>query len=233
MNRTLHCRRSADAAPRVVALVAALCLTGPVLLGGVRTAAQQAPAPIERRTPSPRNSGAVPSRAAGGLGHRGPQGEHLAEWMNQHSSLSPQQQQQALDREPGFRELPAQTQQRMRDRLAQLDAMPPARRQRVIARTEAMERLSPEQRGEVRGALGQLGSLPMEQRHEVAHTFRALRDLPPSERVQAYSSGRYGPPLSDTQRSVLMNLLRVEPMLPPPANVPAAPHMPPMGQALR
>ena len=77
--------------------------------------------------------------------HKGlPHGEHLAEWMNQHRDLSPQQQQQALDREPGFRELPQPTQQRMRDRLTQLDAMTPDQRQRVLARNEALERLTPE-----------------------------------------------------------------------------------------
>ena len=40
--------------------------------------------------------------------------------MSQHRNLSPQQQQQALDREPGFRDLPQETQQRMHNRLAQL-----------------------------------------------------------------------------------------------------------------
>ena len=177
-------------------------------------ARQQAPAPIERRPPSPRPAG------ANGEAHHGPRGEHLAEWMNQHSSLTPQQQQQALEREPGFRELPQPTQQRMRERLAQLDAMTPEQRQRLLARNEAMERLSPDQRAEVRGAMSQLGDLPQDQRHTVARTFRALRDLPPEQRIQAFSSGRYGQ-LNDNQRTVLFNLLRVEPMLPPPA--PATP----------
>ncbi len=144
-------------------------------------------------------------------------GEHLAEWMNQHSSLTPQQQQQALEHEPGFQELPRNTQQRMLDRLSQLDAMNPRQRQRVLARTEVMERLNPGQRAEVRSAMAQLGSLPVNDRRAVAQTFRALRELPAEQRIQAYASGRYGAPLNDTQRTVLFHLLQVEPMLPPPA----------------
>ena len=195
--------------------------------GNVRTQAAQAPAPIERRAP-PSNyrlpatppTGRAAGRNAGPerTPAHGPHGEHLAQWMSQHSALSPDQQQQALGHEPGFEALAPDTQQRMRQRLLQLDAMSPERRQRLLARNEAMERLTPNQRAEVRGALGQLGSLPPEQRHAVAHTFRALRDLPAEQRLQAYNSGRFGPPLNDAQRSILLNLLRVEPMLPPPGS---------------
>ena len=201
---------------------------------GARPAGLQVPAPIERRPP-PSGNGlpstppsnnvypgvsngiyAAPSQAQRAPGH-GPRGEHLAEWMNQHRTLSPQQQQQALGHEPGFQTLSPDTQQRMRQRLSQLDAMEPAQRQRLLARNEAMERLTPDQRAEVRGALGQLGSLPMDQRRAVAHTFRALRDLPPDQRIMAFNTGRFGPPLNEGQRGILFNLLRVEPMLPPPS----------------
>ena len=56
-------------------------------------------------------------------GRRG--GEHLPEWMAQHQGMTLEQQQRALDREPGFRELPLQTQIQMHQRLAQLNAMTP------------------------------------------------------------------------------------------------------------
>ncbi len=189
----------------------------------VRPQYTQAPAPIERRSPQPRPGGANGANGSNQAQRKGlPRGEHLAEWMNQHRDLTPQQQQQALDREPGFRELPQGTQQRMRDRLAQLDAMNPEQRQRVLARNEALERLTPDQRSEFRGAMQQLGNLPTEQRRPVAQTFHALRELPPEQRVSAFATGRYGPPLSDTQRAVLFNLLRVEPLMPPAANAPVA-----------
>jgi len=144
-----------------------------------------------------------------------PRGEHLAEWMNQHNNLTATEQQQALEREPGFHDLPSQTQQRMRDRLTQLNAMSPEQRQRVLERNEHMEQLTPEQRGQVRGAMQQLGALPQDQRREVARSFRELRQLPPDQRMTAMNSGRYKN-LNESQRSTLNNLMRVEPMLPAP-----------------
>lgn len=214
----------------------ALAGTHAAMGAGLPSARAQTPAPIERRPPPATNglpstpptnnpytgvpNGGYASATQGqrrGPGH-GPRGEHLAEWMDQHRTLSPQQQQQALAHEPGFQTLPPDTQQRMRQRLSQLDAMNPEQRQRLLARNEAMERLTPDQRAEVRGALGQLGTLPMDQRRAVAHTFRALRDLPSDQRISAFNSGRFGPPLNEGQRVILFNLLRVEPMLPPPSS---------------
>ncbi len=188
---------------------------------------EQQPAPIERRPPPPARLPATsptgvyvqpaPSPAPAPIERRQPpRGEHLAQWMDQHRNLTPQQQQQALGHEPGFNALPAETQQRMRERLAQLDAMNPKKRDRLLERNEFMERLTLPERAEVRGALAQLGSLPMDERMTVARLFNSLRDLPADQRVPALNSGRFGPPLNASQRAVLSNLLRVEPMLPPP-----------------
>jgi len=165
----------------------------------------QAPAPIERRPP-----GGPPAN-----GGRGLNGGHLAQWMNQHSNMTLQQQQQALRREPGFSELPQATQQRYMQRLSQLNAMPPAQRQRVLARNEWMERLSPDQRAQVRGATEQLGALPPDQRRMVAQSFRQLRDLPPEQREAAMNSDRYRGQMNPAQFDALRNLMRIEPILPP------------------
>ena len=149
------------------------------------------------------------------IGH-GPGQEHLAEWMNRHSQLSPGDQQRALEREPGFHELAPPMQQRMRDRLTQLDGMAPQQRQRLLDRTEAMERLAPEQRQQIRGSMQQLSSLPPEQRRAVAQAFRAYRTLTPQQRQDALNSGRLAGPLSPEERSTFNNLITVEPYLPPP-----------------
>jgi hypothetical protein len=123
--------------------------------------------------------------------------------MSQHSGMTLEQQQAALDREPGFHDLPPQTQLQMHQRLAQLNAMTPEMRARLLAHNEAMERLTPLQRSQVRGAMEQLGSLPMEQRRQVMRSFRELRMLP-----------RYGW-LNYEERTVLTNLIVVAPLLPP------------------
>ena len=185
---------------------------------------EQSPAPVERRQPNQQQyQGQQPYRGqmsqVGPQQPRNPQGtglrsEHLPQWMNQHRNLTPQQQQQALSHEPGFNQLPQQTQDRMRNRLAQLNAMPPERRQRILEYNERMEHLSVNPRAEVRGSLQQLGSLPEDQRREVARSFRELRALPPNQRGAALNSPQYQY-MNPAQRNALNNLLRVEPLLPP------------------
>ena len=176
---------------------------------------QQKPAPIERRPPAggqPANGGGEQQQhLVGPNGRRG--GEHLAEWMNQHQGMTLEQQQQALDQEPGFLELPAQTQQRMHKRLAQLNAMTPLQRQRLLEHTEAMERLTLGQRSQVREAMQRLGSLPIDQRRQVMRSFRELRQLPPNQRMVVMMSMRYSW-MNTAQREALTRLIQVEPMLP-------------------
>ena len=175
-------------------------------------------APVERRPPQPGASvsAAPPLQPGRGNAFTGSsaRGEHLAEWMNLHSNLTPEQQQQALSHEPGFRDLPGPTQQRIRDRLSELDAMTPQQRQRMMAHTETMERLNPAQRAEVRGAMLQLGSLPREQQRAVSQAFRDLRSIPPDQREAAMNM-RFGG-MNPQQRYTLQRLMQVEPMLPPP-----------------
>jgi hypothetical protein len=175
---------------------------------------QEQAAPIERRPP-PTGAMVQPGsqpHLVGPNGRRG--GEHLPEWMEQHRGMTLEQQQAALDREPGFRELPVQIQIQMHQRLAQLNAMTPEMRARTLAHTEAMERLTPAQRSLVRGAMEQLGSLPPDQRRQVIRSFRELRMLPPEQRFGMMNSPRYGW-LSYAQRTVLTNLIMIAPMLPP------------------
>ena len=179
-------------------------------------------APVERRAPQ---QGSVPNASVSAAPPLSPprdtvlpagsvRGEHLMDWMNAHSSLSPQQQQDALSREPGFHELPGQTQQRIRDRLSELDAMTPQQRQRMLQHTEQMERLNPTQRAEVRGAMLQLGALPGDQKRAVSQAFRELRNVPPDQRA-AVANSRFGY-FNPQQRYALNRLMQVEPMLPPP-----------------
>jgi hypothetical protein len=135
--------------------------------------------------------------------------------MSQHKTLNATQQQQALENEPGFHDLPQVTQQRMRDRLAQLNAMPEPQRNALIQRNEYMERLSPQQREQVTSATRTWASLPQDQKVAVGRSFRALRQLSPDQRAAALNSGRYTNGFNEQQRNALNGLMNVEPMLPP------------------
>jgi hypothetical protein len=184
-------------------------------------AQQHEAAPVERRAPGGQPAQGQQQSQLAPIVRRNPQaqaqgekGEHLQAWMNQHRNLTPEQQQQALDHEPGFRQLPQATQQRMHNRLAQLNAMNPQTRERTQNHIEWMEHLSPDQRTQVRGSMEQLGALPPEQRRQVAQSFRDLRALPPDQRGAAMNSPQYQN-MNPAQRAALNNLLRVEPLLPP------------------
>ncbi|MDQ2832793.1 MAG: DUF3106 domain-containing protein [Acidobacteriota bacterium] len=194
------------------------CLLGRVLclLLLSSTAALGAPRPVFQHTAAPppaMRQGGGPQRPGASVGPRRNQ-EHLAQWMDRHSSLPLPEQQKALEREPGFQDLPPQTQQRMRERLTQLNNMSPEKRQRIEDRTEAMERLTLPQRQQVRGAMQELGGLPEDRRRLVARAFRDLREMPQPQRQAILSSDRLRGQFSDQERNTLSNLLAVEPYLP-------------------
>ncbi|HEY0263491.1 MAG TPA: DUF3106 domain-containing protein [Granulicella sp.] len=160
------------------------------------------------------------------------QQEHFSQWMDRHRNMSPRDQQNALEREPGFHQLPSETQQRMRDRLTQLNNMPPQQRERLLDRTEAMERLTPEQRQQWRNSVQQLGNYPPDRRRMVAQAFRSLREMPPQQRQMELNSPRFRSQFSDQERGTLSNLLSVEPYhaggmapgpVPPPGSMPPPP----------
>jgi Protein of unknown function (DUF3106) len=150
--------------------------------------------------------------------------EHLKQWMDRHSNLSPTDQQRALENEPGFRNLPPQTQQAMRNRLTELNNMTPEQRRRRLERTEEMERLTPPQRQQVRDSAAWINSLPEDRRRLVARSFRDLREMPFPQRQAILNSDRFRGQFSDQERSTLSTLLSVEPYIPvqrPPNEAPS------------
>jgi hypothetical protein len=135
---------------------------------------------------------------------------HLQQWMDRHSNLTPEQQQKALEREPGFRDLPPETQQRMRNHLNQLNSMPPEKRQRWLERNEAMARLTLPQREQVRDTMKQYRELPPDRKRQVARAFRDLHDVPEEQRQALLNSDRYRSQFSDQELGTLSGLLSVE-----------------------
>ena len=164
------------------------------------------PAPIERRPPPPGASVAHPST---------PQSPHLQQWLDNHRGMSLAEQQAALDREPGFHNLPPEQQQRIHNQLSTLSQMDPQQQRRTLNRTETMERLLPEQRQQIRSALGQVAALPEPRRRAVSREFYALQNTPEPRRSQYMSSGQFRSEFNDQERGAINGLLNVAPIYPP------------------
>jgi hypothetical protein len=134
--------------------------------------------------------------------------------MDRHHDLTPQQQQKALEKEPGFKDLPQETQQRLRNRLTQLNNMPPEQRRRVLEHNEVISNMTVPQRQQFRGAMQQFSSLPADRRRLVAKAFRDMREMPEPQRQAILSSDRFRGQFSDEERGTISNLLAVEPYIP-------------------
>lgn len=186
------------------------------LLLSAATAMVAAQPAFVRRAGQPARPAMNAPHAAQGPRQNGgmPKQEHLGQWMDRHSNLPLAEQQRALENEPGFRDLPPQTQQAVRNRLTQLNNMTPEQRRRMIEHTEAMEHLTPQQREQVRAATEQYQGLPDGRRRLVARAFRDLREMPPPQRQALMNSDRFRSQFSDQERNTLSSLLAVEPYIP-------------------
>jgi Protein of unknown function (DUF3106) len=136
---------------------------------------------------------------------------HLGTWLQRHQTLSPEQQEKALQSEPGFSRLPPETQQRLLTRLQQLNRMPPEQRQRTLDHIEAMERLTPQMRQQVRASFQDFRTLPVDRQRMMRKAFRDLREYPPEQRTAMMNSPKFQAQFSPQERSILGNILAVEP----------------------
>lgn len=137
--------------------------------------------------------------------------EHLQQWMEMHKNLSAQQQLRELDKEPGFRDLPSQTQQNYRDRLVQLNSMTPQQRDRILERNEILERMSTRDRQQYRSAVQTFATMPPDRRRLMARAVLDLRTMPPEQRQSVIESDRFRAQFNDSERSTLGTLLAGEP----------------------
>jgi hypothetical protein len=146
--------------------------------------------------------------------------QHLPDWFNSRQNMTPQQRENSLRNEPGFRNLPSDQQQRLVNRLHSLDQKTPEERQRTLARNENFEHLTPERQQEVRGASQALAQMPPDRQQAVRRAFQQLRQMPPQQRQQMLSSGGYAAQFSPQERTVLGNLLSIEPYQGHPGAIP-------------
>jgi hypothetical protein len=137
--------------------------------------------------------------------------EHLPAWMRKHQNESPAERERSLRQEPGFNRLAPAQQQNLINTLHRLNEMPPEQRERTLMRMENMERLSPQMRDAVRSSARQLSDLPPDRRRLWQKAFRDLRDMPPEQRQEVLRSPEFAGQFSAQERSIMGNLLAVEP----------------------
>lgn len=85
--------------------------------------------------------------------------------------------------------------------------------QRTLDRIEAFERLSPERRQEVRGATQAFRQMPPARQAVMRRAFQQLRQMPPEERQRMLNSG-YASQFTPQERTILGNMLSIEPYQP-------------------
>ena len=105
---------------------------------------------------------------------------------------------------------PAQ-QQNLINTLHHLNELSPDQRERTLMRMENMERLSPQMREAVRSSARQLDELPPERKRMWQRAFRDLRDMSPEQRQEVLHSPEFAGQFSAQERSIMANLLAVEP----------------------
>ncbi len=154
---------------------------------------------------------ARPAQQAVHPGFQSNQQPHLGTWLQRHQNLSPEQQERALQSEPGFNQLSPEMQQKLLTRLWQINRMPPGQRQRTLDHIEAMERLTPQMRQQVRASFLEFRSLPPDRQRMVKKAFRDLREYPPEQREAMMHSGQFQAQFTPQERNILGNILAVEP----------------------
>ncbi len=146
--------------------------------------------------------------------NRAGQPQHLSDWLSHRQNLTPQQRENALRQEPGFNRLPQDQQQRLINRMHTLNEATPEQRQRMLQRNEIFEHLNPEQKAGVRGASQAFHQMPIDRQTEMRRAFKALRGVQPEQRQSILDSARFQQQFSPQERTVLGNLLAVEPYEP-------------------
>lgn len=144
-------------------------------------------------------------------GNEREQGEHLPMWLRQHQDEPPTEQERALRAEPGFNRLSPEQQQNRINTLHSLNAMSPKQRELTLMRMENLERLSPQMRAAVRSSVQQLSYMPPDRKRLWQKAFRDLREMPPEQRQAVMSSVEFAGQFSAQERTIMANLLLIEP----------------------
>ena len=133
-------------------------------------------------------------------------GPHRGDWLRKYGNLPPTEQEQQLQRDPGFRSLPAEKQNQLLDRLRNFNSNPPEKKAQILDRMETFEHMTPVQQANARNLFQQYHNLPEDQRNKVSQAYRRLRGMPPEARNQLLNSDEFRNNFSDEQRDLLRGM---------------------------
>jgi hypothetical protein len=150
------------------------------------------------KNPNPGNKGGQP-------------GAKMGDWLNQHKTLPPDQQEKLLRNDPNFKRLPPERQAELIERLRKFNNMTPEQRQRALNRMQFIASLSPQQRQQIREANVKLQGLPQDRQVMVHKALRHLRQMDPQQRQQIFESDRFKSTFSEQERGILTSLSAINP----------------------
>ena len=137
--------------------------------------------------------------------YRGP-GPHAGDWLRGHEDEPVDQQVKQLENDPKFKQLPAERQQQLRDRLYRFNSMPPQQRDRVLNNLDIIEHMSPQQQQRARSMFNDLRQLPRDRQRALSGAFQQLRDMGPEDRQRTIDSDDFRKNYSDKERDILRGM---------------------------
>lgn len=141
----------------------------------------------------------------------GPKAPKLGAWLRAHKDLPIDQQEKALENDPGYKGLSAQRQNELKERLRKFNSLPPQQKEKALRNMEYWEKLTPEQKEQVKQAHQHMETLPAERKTMVRQALRHLRKMSPGERAQEFASDKFKKDFSDQEQTILRNLAEINP----------------------
>jgi len=134
---------------------------------------------------------------------------HAGDWLRRYKELPPDQQRQALEKDPDFQKLPPQRQTQLLQRLQHFSGLPAEQQERILSRMETWEHLTSAQKQQAKILFQQIQQLPPPRRRMLSTAVRGMRDLTPQQREDLINSDQYKSTFSDHERELLSGAARL------------------------
>ena len=133
-------------------------------------------------------------------------GPHAGQWLREHGDDPPEKQMKELQSDPNFRRLSPERQQQFINRLNRLNSMPAQRREQTLNELDVIEHMTPQQRERARGLFSDLRRMPDERQRAVGSALRDLRIMSPEDRQRTIDSEDYRRNYSDQERNLMRGM---------------------------